>query len=423
MAQIKGTAGNDSDLLGTAANDQIYGYEGNDNLSGGDGNDSLYAGAGNDTLDGGEGNDFLDGGQGDDIMIGGAGDDTYIVDSLGDTVIELAGGGRDTVRASINYSLVGTQIENLELTGSVGLVGTGNDGANSIKGTVGSDTLYGLGGNDWISAGSGNDTVLGGSGNDTLIGGDGTDVLSYADATAAVIVSLAITTNQNTGGSGIDRISEFENLTGSDFNDTLTGDAGNNRIVGGAGADIMAGGAGDDRYSVDNAGDVVIENAGQGIDSVNANVDYTLSANIENLTLFNGAISGTGNGLDNIIRGNDNDNILNGGGGNDSLYGGNGTDTFIIDGQGVDFIRDFTAGETVLIQGSLLTAGLSAGALSADQFEQSNAASTSEIRFFQDSYGALWFDADGNGTGAAIKIASLGNADLTHSDIVIDGSI
>jgi len=337
-------------------------------------------------------------------------------------VVELGGGGKDTVKASINYTL-GANVENLQLVGTTGLIGTGNALANTIKGTVGADTLYGLDGNDSINGGDGNDLILGGSGNDYLIGGAGVDTVSYADATAGVTVSLAITGNQNTGGSGVDLIQQFENLTGSDFNDILTGDAGDNRIVGGLGADTMSGGLGNDRYSVDNAGDVVIEAAGAGVDSVNANIDYTLTANVENLALFNAAISGTGNDLDNIIRGNGNDNILNGGGGNDSLYGGAGVDTFIIDGQGVDFIRDFAAGETVLIQGALLTSGLANGALAENQFEQSNAATTADIRFFQDSYGALWYDADGNGAGAAVKIASLGSADLTHTDIVINGGV
>lgn len=418
MAQIKGTTGDDNALFGTGANDQVYGYEGNDFLSGGGGNDSLYAGSGNDTLEGGLGNDYLDGGEGADAMDGGEGNDTYIVDNVGDSIVELALGGIDTVRASINFSLVGTEIENLMLTGTSGLIGTGNDNANVIVGSEGGDTINGMGGNDSINGGDGNDTVNGGAGNDVMTGGNGVDVLSYAGAAGAVTVDLSNTANQNTGGSGIDKVSGFENLTGSDFNDVLTGDAGNNRIVGGLGADIMTGGNGDDRYSVDDAGDVVNEGVGEGIDLVNANIDYTLADNVENLAMFNAAIIGNGNALNNIIVGNANNNILNGGGGDDSLFGGAGTDTFIITGAGVDFIRDFTSGETVLIQG--LATGLADGALAANQFEQSNAATTADIRFFQDQHGALWYDADGNGAGAAIKIAALGNTDLTASDIQID---
>jgi Ca2+-binding RTX toxin-like protein len=421
MSTIYGDDTNNT-LSGTGSNDLIYGRDGDDSLSGGAGDDNLYAGAGNDVLDGGEGNDQLDGGEGADSMTGGEGNDTYLVDNIGDLVIELANGGNDTVKASINYTL-GANVENLQLIGTSGLVGTGNALANSMKGTIGADTLSGLGGNDSINGGDGNDLILGGAGNDFLIGGAGVDIVSYADATAAVTVSLAVTGNQNTGGSGIDSLSQFENLTGSDFNDVLTGDAGDNRIVGGGGADVMSGGAGNDRYSVDNAGDVVNEGAGAGTDLVNANIDYTLTANVENLSLFNGAVRGTGNDLDNIIVGNQNDNVLDGRGGSDSLYGGAGDDTFVVTGDGVDFVRDFASNETVLIQGGLLTAGLSNGALAANQFEQSNAATTADIRFFQDTYGALWYDADGSGASAAVKIAAFGSADLTHTNIVIDGGL
>ena len=70
----------------------------------------------------------------------------------------------------------------------------------------------------------GNDTLIGGAGNDTLDGGAaGSDTASYADATAGVTVSLAITTAQNTVGAGTDTLTNFENLTGSNLNDTLTG--------------------------------------------------------------------------------------------------------------------------------------------------------------------------------------------------------
>lgn len=405
-------------FVGSAASDYIYGYAGDDNINGGDGDDVIYAGIGSDNLLGGDGNDQLDGGLGADFMAGGAGNDVYLVDDASDTVFEQTGEGIDAVKASISYTL-GANVENLELIGTTGLIGTGNELSNNIKGTSGGDTLWGMAGNDAINGGDGNDTVYGGEGNDFLVGGNGTDTVSYADATSGVTVTLASIANQNTGGSGIDKLFGFENLTGSDFGDTLTGDSGNNRLVGGLGADTMTGGAGDDRYSVDNVGDLVVELSGEGIDFVNANIDYTLPDNVENMTLFNSAVVGTGNSLNNIIAGNANGNILNGKGGEDSLLGGAGSDTFVIDGpsSGVDHIRDFAVGVDVIQLGAGF--GLSSGGISSSQFEYGAAATSATTRFFLDTYHNLYFDADGNGGGAAVLIASFGTVNINYTDITV----
>ncbi len=422
MATIKGTPGNDDPLLGTASDDQIYGYGGDDVIDAGDGNDAIYAGDGDDTINGGAGNDALDGGAGDDTMAGGIGDDLYIVDSLGDVVIELSGEGTDEVRTSMDYSLVGTEIENLTITGTEGRIATGNDYANKIKGSTGSDAIFGLGGNDSISGNDGTDTIEGGDGNDWMDGGGGTDVLSYASASSAVTVNLSLTGAQNTGGAGVDTIKNFENLTGSDFNDTLIGNSGNNRLVGGLGDDTMIGGAGDDRYSVDSEGDVVVENSGEGNDSVNSNItSYTLGANLENLLLFNGAVNGTGNELDNIIRGNDNDNRITGGGGEDHLYGGAGADTFVIDAvdaSSFDHLHDFVSGEDQ-IEVSGAAFGLTPGALDPSQFVAGDAATAAHGQFLFDAHNNLYWDADGTGGGAAVLIANLGTTTITADDIIV----
>ncbi|MDF3606198.1 hypothetical protein PE067_08675 [Paracoccus sp. DMF-8] len=118
-----------------------------------------------------------------------------------------------------------------------------------------------------------------------------------------------------------------DHLGGYGGNDTLNGGAGADTLNGGAGADRMLGGLGNDIYIVDNAGDRVIELAGQGTDTVRSTVNFTLGANVENLVLLgNGDLAGTGNALSNSITGNAGDNILRGGLGADILNGGAGDD-------------------------------------------------------------------------------------------------
>lgn len=282
----------DDTANGGGGDDHISGGAGNDWESGGDGNDSLDGGSGNDNLNGGGGNDSLNGGSGADTMAGGAGNDTYSVDNAGDHVTESSGSGTDTVDASVSYTLT-DNVENLVLTGSSGINGSGNALANTLTGNTGANHLEGGGGNDNVSGGDGNDQLSGGDGSDHLSGGRGADTML--------------------GGSG---------------NDSLSGGDGNDSLDGGSGADQLSGGGGDDSYVVDSSGDVVTEAASAGTDTVHATVDYTLGANLENVDLEGtAAIDATGNTLDNTLVGNAGDNLLSGAAGNDSLSGGNGNDS------------------------------------------------------------------------------------------------
>ncbi len=303
----------------------------------GNGLDNVIIGnSGSNTLTGGAGNDTLSGGAGVDTMVGGNGNDTYLVDNAGDVVTELSGQGTDTVQSSATYTL-SANVENLTLTGSANINGTGNELDNVITGNSGSNIITGGAGNDTLDGGAGADTMVGGSGNDTYVvdnagdvatelSGQGTDTVqsSVTYTLGANVENLTLTgsANINGTGNGDDNV-----ITGNTGINILTGGAGNDTLDGGAGADTMVGGTGNDTYVVDNAGDVVTELAGEGIDTTLSSISRTLSANVENLTLTGVSnINGTGNGDANVITGNSGNNILTGGGGNDTLVGGSGTD-------------------------------------------------------------------------------------------------
>ncbi|RZM94517.1 hypothetical protein CWO91_39315 [Bradyrhizobium genosp. SA-3] len=297
---ISGGAGADRITAG-GGNDRIIGFIGADTVNGGAGTDTIVlsatstdlntatnaqitnveavsaasAGAGvtidlhnqseGFTVTGSAFADLITGGGGADTLIGGLGDDTYVVANTGDVVVENAGEGTDSVQASVTYTLP-TNVENLTLTGTSNINGTGNVLDNVIIGNAGNNILAGLGGADSLDGGQGTDTATyaasaagvnvslatghgtggdaqgdtlvnienltgsqfddileGNSGDNVLAGSSGIDTVSYEHATAGVTVSLAVTTAQNTVGAGTDTLTGFENLTGSAFNDALTG--------------------------------------------------------------------------------------------------------------------------------------------------------------------------------------------------------
>jgi Ca2+-binding RTX toxin-like protein len=342
-------------------------------ITGNDANNTLLGLDGNDTLYGGGGDDKLDGGAGADVMKGGLGDDLYIVDNVGDVVTENFNEGTDTVRSSVSFTL-GSNVENLVFTGAGAFTGTGNNSDNVIIGGAGPNTLSGMSGNDTLIGGASNDKLDGGTGIDTMTGGAGDDTY-VVDNAGDMVVELdgggndTVTTSVGwtlTAGSAVETIIALAgttaiNLTGNELSNTLIGNAGKNVLDGGAGADTMAGGAGDDTYVVDNAGDVVTEAAGSGMDTVRTSLlTYTLGDNVENLTYTGtGNFHGTGNALSNVITGGSGDNVLDGGTGADTLIGGAGNDTYIVDNAG-DKVTELAGGGTDTVLTSVASYALSA---------------------------------------------------------------
>ena len=298
---VNGTTGADT-LTGTAGRDAIYGLAGNDTINGGTGADIMTGGAGNDTytvddvgdvvtelasegtdlvnasisytltanvenliltgtsainatgntltntLTGNSASNILDGGTGADTMIGGAGNDTYYVDNAADVTTEAASAGTDTVIASLSWTLA-TNVENLTLTGTSAINGTGNTLANVITGNSAANTLDG---------GTGADTLIGGAADDiynvdntgdvvTALAGEGTDLVnaSVSHTLAANVENLTLTgtTAINATGNTADNV-----LTGNSAANTLTGNAVNDTLDGKAGADTLIGGTGNDTY-------------------------------------------------------------------------------------------------------------------------------------------------------------------------------
>ncbi|MBI4179451.1 calcium-binding protein, partial [bacterium] len=209
-------------------------------------NNVLSGLAGNDTLDGGAGDDTLDSGAGTDALIGGAGNDTYIVDSITDTISELANGGTDAVQSSVSFSLAALgQVENLTLTANANINGTGNALNNIITGNAAANVLNG---------GDGIDTLIGGTGNDIYV----------VDSTTDTIVELAnggSDTVQSSVSFSLAALDQLENLTltgsanidgtGNALNNIITGNAAANVLNGGDGIDTLIGGTGNDIYVVD----------------------------------------------------------------------------------------------------------------------------------------------------------------------------
>lgn len=268
----------------------FIGTDGDDIAVGSDFAEELLGFAGNDMLIGGGGDDLLSGYAGNDTTVGGLGNDTHHVESENDVVVEAVGeGNADRVYSSVDYVLAaGTEVEMMFARGGDDLDLTGNEFGNTIWGNSGANVLDG---------GSGSDELRGLAGSDTLFGGAGDDVL-----------------------------------------------------WGGVGVDSSTGGLGNDTHHVDNAGDLVLEEVGEGdADRLYTSVSYVLAAGSEVEMMFakgSNDLSLTGNEFANFIRGNSGANVLSGGGGDDTLAGLAGADTLSGD-EGNDTLRGQGGNDTL----------------------------------------------------------------------------
>jgi Ca2+-binding RTX toxin-like protein len=299
---------------------------------------------------------------------GGTGNETAIVDlsngPLGPGasaeatgVSELEIGVALQLGSADRVTVTGSSAADRLVLGGGGINLNGDDDVDIGASGVESYTAAGADGDDVVSAAGGqatgaaltlpaslqgdqgDDTLASGLGNDTIGGGTGIDTLDFAAATAAVTVSLAVTSAQNTGGAGTDTITGIRNVKGTDFDDVLTGDGQANALSGLAGDDRLAGTLGDDALSGGSGGDtadysssaaavtVALDQTVQ--DTVGAGVDTLLG--VEHLTGGAAADTLSGDGGANTIRGLGANDVIDARAGDDALDGGAGTDTVSVE--------------------------------------------------------------------------------------------
>lgn len=399
---------------------------------GGNGLDNSITGAGGDNR--------IDGGPGADTMVGAGGADIYVVDDPGDTIVETLDSAVDVVQSSIGHTL-SPAVEDLMLTGSAAVDGSGNELQNRLTGNAAANRLAGGADSDVLAGAGGNDTLDGGAGFDWMQGGSGDD--TYLVDTAFADTALALSGEPGeylsggkrysfTGADGAFSATGLADLTGDGLIDYVTLgfrapdvsnwwylDFGTNGLgrnlapgeyldaqraafaqPGHAGLDVYGNGGGSNSVSgsfsiqqveFDYSGaspvlvafaasfeqhgeyadapalrgsiifnaptslaEAVTENSDEGIDTVLSSVSYVLTDNVENLNLVgNGALTGSGNALDNLLVGNDGANALYGGSGDDTLTGGAGDDLllFAISDSGIDSVADFADGDVLRVAG------------------------------------------------------------------------
>ncbi len=364
----------------------VIGTGGNDSVTGSAANDWFNGRLGSDTFNAGAGSDFMD-------FRGNATGITLTLAVSTSTTTFVHDGETDTM---ISVENIGGTLNNDKITG--------NDVSNSLRGR------------------EGNDTLSGGLSTETNI-----DYVDYRNATGTVTVtwSTAGNTAASAGADGVDSISNIEGVRGSDFNDTFTS--------GGKYGVYFDGRAGVDTVSFASVGAEVTINLGlttaqsQTATTANRALSYTL-LNIENTTGSAFADTLTGNTGANTLSGLGGNDLLAGKTGNDILTGGLGADIFRFDtalASNLDTITDFSVvDDTIQLENSIFTQLTTLGAQTSTGFYVGNstgtAADENDFIVYNTSTGALYYDADGNGAGAAVKFSQLtGLPALTGADFVV----
>ncbi|MCW5737945.1 MAG: calcium-binding protein [Enhydrobacter sp.] len=495
MASIIGTNGNDT-LNGTPDDDFIDGRGGADIMTGGDGDDiylvdnvgdqviegagqgsdqvrssvnyTLAAGqeietlrarssagltlkgnalsnyligeAGNDTLEGDKGADRLDGLGGADTMAGGGGDDVYYVDNFDDEVIEAASKGRDTLFASVSFTLAaGQEIEILRVRGTAGIALTGNELNNTIEGGDGDDFLDTGTGDDRVNAGGGNDTIVTTGQRAVIKAGDGDDSIridgpgsSQGSVDGGAGTDVVFSTNL--GQFAFKNVERLDTYYGF-LSGTVAQLASFDYYTAGLAAPDMqisfslrgAGGTLDFTTAIGGQNSVEIRDGG-----LTSAVSITGSANGDRLfgSAFDDTLNG-GDGRDVLLGGDGSDTLsggdgkdrLNGGAGNDQLTGGASADTFIFDssfgaGDNIDFVADFASGSDLFeLDRTNYFQGLSLGQLAASQFAIGSATGSGPQIVYDQATGALFYDGNGANAGGSTQFATVaGTPALTAAD-------
>ncbi|APG95372.1 calcium-binding protein [Sinorhizobium americanum] len=396
-------------FVGSAGDDDMFGWGGNDTFSGGAGDDLMAGGQGKDTYDGGTGTDYLNFRVTHDDPAATQG---IVLDAAAGTVTDPYGNAETFTSVE---SFAGTQF------------------ADTMRGSGADEQFMGFGGRDYID------------------GRGGFDVIRFhrdADVGGKLGVTVNLATGVAIDGFGkTDTFVNIEAIYSTQFADKLTGnagdnvfraEAGNDFIDGGLGADTMEGGSGNDTYVVNEIGDVIdeVSHGGSGVDTVRSSISFSLVASdkvegaVENLTLLGTAsTNATGNSLANTLVGNSGNNILSGSSGKDKLTGGLGNDSFFFNStlsatSNVDTITDFNvANDTIRLENAVFTAISGTGTLTAAQFVKNTtglAADTTDRIIYESDTGKLFYDSNGSGSGGSVHFATVGtNLSITAADFFV----
>ena len=363
--------------------------------------------------------------------IDGAGGSTTGTVTLQVVAVDTGGNNQDTI--NLNVASVGAY-QAAYIDGKAQQDTLTDGGAYSV--------LIGGIGNDGLNGSAGNDVLRGGDGNDDLNGGAGEDMLDLSDSTGALgtLASPFIfnqsggTTNAQTGR-GNDTHIGMEGVIGTGNNDFITG-TGLNDIIRGGGGDDTLNGAGGTADLLDlsdaTAGFTINFSQGVGQTITAGGIGTDTYSNFEGVigSAFADTINGStgndflrGRGGNDVINGGDGNDTITGGLGADTLTGGNGADIFVFDGlNGVDTITDFDpAADLIHLEDFIFSA--IGPTLDVGEFVSNSggiAGDANDYLLYDSDTGSLYYDADGNGAGVRILIATLtGNPAIGPSDFLI----